>query len=203
MKTNWVERLWIDGPWRIPFQVGEVRFFKSLCKVPAGAHVLEIGCGRGAGARLILKEFLPARIEAIDIDPDMIQRARRSDGKHGADGDRMSFRVADAQDLPFPDASMDAVFNFGIIHHLEDWRRGIREVARVLKPGGLFCFEEIYPALYAGFILRWVLVHPREDRFDGPQYRTELEAAGIRLLEGCRESKYTILGVGRREGRKP
>ncbi len=197
MKTNWVERLWIDGPWRIPFQVHEIRYFKNLCGIAPRARILEIGCGRGAGARMIRREYAPRRIDAIDIDPDMIRRAERHPGAAGDDS--IHFQVADAQHLPFADRSMDAVFNFGIIHHLEDWRQGIREIARVLKPGGLFFFEEIFPALYAGFILRWVLVHPREDRFDGPQYRGELEAAGIRLMEGYRESRYTILGAGRRE----
>jgi len=49
---------------------------------------------------------------------------------------------------------MDAVFNFGIIHHLEDWEKGIQEIARVLVQGGLFYCEEIYPPLYANFLFR-------------------------------------------------
>jgi hypothetical protein len=50
-------------------------------------------------------------------------------------------------------------------------------------------------ALYAGFILRRVLVHPRHDRFHGPQYRAELEANGLRIVPGYRETKYTIVGA--------
>jgi ubiquinone/menaquinone biosynthesis C-methylase UbiE len=199
MKTNWVERLWIDGPWRIPFQAAEVRHFQRLRPVAPGARVLEIGCGRGVGARLVLKAYRPARLDAIDIDPDMIRRAERrlSPGLR----ETIRFQVADAQELPFPDASMDAVFNFGIVHHLEDWRKGIREIARVLKPGGAYCFEEIYPALYAGFILRWVLVHPRHDRFDGPAYRAVITEAGMEILDGSTESKYSIVAVAVKSGR--
>ncbi len=202
MKTNWVERLWIDGPWRIPFQAGEIRRFKALGASMEGGRVLEVGCGRGVGARLILQSFDPARVEGIDIDPDMIRRAQRRVTPPLSS--RLGFRVGDAQSLPFPDHSMDAVFNFGIIHHLEDWRSGIREIARVLKPGGVFCFEEIYPALYAGFLLRWVLVHPRVDRFSGPEYRAALAGAGLELVEGYRETKYTIVGVAvRKNGKNP
>lgn len=193
MVTNVVERLWVDGPWRTVFLAREIRFFRRLCEVPPAARILEIGCGRGAGARLILRSFQPERVEAIDVDPDMVKRAKRWTRPRLAS--RLRFQVADAQALPFADGSMDVVVNFGIIHHLEDWRRGIREVARVLRPGGVFLFEEIYPALYAGFILRSVLVHPRKDRFDGPQYRAAIEGAGLRLVEGFRETKYTILGA--------
>jgi SAM-dependent methyltransferase len=201
MKTNWVERLWIDGPWRIPFQAAEIRHFQRLRPIAPGGHVLEIGCGRGVGARLVQKAYHPARVHGIDIDPDMVRRARRR--VTPALAGVLSFQVADAQELPFPDASMDAVFNFGIIHHLEDWRRGIREIARVLKPGGAYCFEEIYPALYAGFILKWVLVHPRHDRFDGPMYRAEIARAGMDLLDGYTESKYSIVGTAVRDGGRP
>jgi ubiquinone/menaquinone biosynthesis C-methylase UbiE len=201
LKTNWVERLWINGPWRVPFQVAEIRRFRRLRDVPPGARVLEIGCGRGVGARLILEVYAPAHVDGIDIDPDMVRRASRRVTPQLAG--RLDFRVADAQELPFPDSSMDAVFNFGILHHLEDWRRGIREIARVLKAGGVFCFEEIYPALYAGFLLKWVLLHPRRDRFDGPAYRAALAEAGMELLDGYAESKYRIIGAAVRTGRQP
>lgn len=193
MITNVVERLWVDGPWRTAFLMGEIRFFQTLCEVPPAARILEVGCGRGAGARLILKSYSPDSVDAIDVDPAMVKRARRWTRPRLAS--RLRFEVADAQALPFGDGSMDAVFNFGIIHHLEDWRRGIAEIARVLRPGGVFLFEEIYPALYAGFILRSVLVHPRKDRFDGPQFRAALEEAGLHLAEGCHETKYRILGA--------
>jgi SAM-dependent methyltransferase len=197
MITNLVERLWVDGPWRTVFLAREIRFFKELCDVPPAARVLEVGCGRGAGARLILRSFRAEYVHAIDLDPAMVRRAKRWTRPRLAP--RLGFQVADAQALPFGDGSMDVVVNFGIIHHLEDWRRGIREIARVLRPGGLFLFEEIYPALYAGFILRSVLVHPRVDRFDGPQYRAAIEGAGLHLVDGFRETKYTILGAAVRE----
>jgi len=193
MRTNWVERLWIDGPWRTPFQLHELSLFKQYYDLRGASRVLEIGCGRGVGALLILKHFDPAHVEAVDIDPSMIRRAERRISPR-IDG-RINFRIDDAQDLSFPDRSMDAVFNFGIIHHLEDWERGIREVARVLMPGGIFYFEEIYPALYAAPILRHILVHPKENRFDGEQYRAALAREGLSLIDGYRESRYTIIGA--------
>jgi len=193
LKTNWVERLWVDGPWRSAFLIGEVRYFQQVRNLAPGSRILEIGCGNGVGSRLVHKKFAPAHIDAVDIDPDMIRRAVRQ--QRALPSGRVEFAVGDAQQLSFPDAAMDAVFNFGIIHHLEDWNRGIREVSRVLKPGGIFYFEEIYPALYAAPVLRHILVHPRKNRFDGPQYRSALAAAGLRILDGFRESRFAILAV--------
>ncbi len=193
MRTNWVERLWIDGPWRIPFQVRELNIFKRFYDLKGASRVLEIGCGRGVGALLILKHFNPAHIEAVDVDPSMIRRAERRITPE-IEG-RVIFRIDDAQDLSFPNHCMDAVFNFGIIHHLEDWERGIREVARVLVRGGIFYFEEIYPALYAGPVFRHILLHPKENRFDGQQYRAALAREGLSIIDGYLESKYTIIGA--------
>ena len=56
-------------------------------------------------------------------------------------------------------------------------------------------------ALYAAFILKWVLVHPRHDRFDGPAYRAAITEAGMDLVDGYTESKYSIVGVAVRNGR--
>ncbi len=97
--------------------------------------------------------------------------------------------------LPYPDAAFDAVFNYGIIHHLENWQQGVAEIARVLRQGGVFYFEEIYPPLYANPLFIRILDHPRENRFYGPQYRAELEAVGLRLVDGYKESRFGILGA--------
>jgi ubiquinone/menaquinone biosynthesis C-methylase UbiE len=189
MKVNWPEALWVNSPLRYLVQRREIGFFRRTRELEPGARVLEIGCGRGAGAELIRRTFHPAWIEGVDLDPRMIGLALRRRLPETA------FRVADAQSLPYPDGCMDAVFNFGIVHHLEDWRKGLREIHRVLKPDGCFYFEEIYPDLYANAVLRHLLRHPREDRFRGPEFRGELLAAGLQLLAGYKESRYRILAV--------
>ena len=197
MKVNWPERIWVNSPLRLLIQARESRFFKRLRDLPPASSCLEIGCGRGAGVRLIFKVFKPARIDALDIDPVMIGLAVRK--QPSWTWNHQFFIVGDAQQLPYPDGSMDAVFNFGIIHHLEDWQDGIGEIARVLKNGGGFYFEEIYPALYANVLLGRLLVHPTENRFHGPEFRAALAAEGLRLLPGYRETRFGILGVAVKE----
>jgi ubiquinone/menaquinone biosynthesis C-methylase UbiE len=181
MKVNLPERLFVNSPFRYLIQQREIRFLKRLRDLKAGTRCLEIGCGHGAGARILLKVSVMIRL-ASRRQPDWT-------------GDQLLFLVGDAEQLPYADVSMDAVFNFGIIHHLEDWEQGIREVARVLKNGGGFYFEEIYPALYANAITRRLLDHPTENRFHGPEYRAALRAEGLRLLPGYKETRFGILGV--------
>ena len=197
MKVNWPERLWVNSPLRYLIQQQEARFFKKMRNLEPGARCLEIGCGRGAGARIILKTFQPSRLDGLDVDPLMIRLASSRQPQWTVD--RLQFLVGDAQRLPYTDGSMEAVFNYGIIHHLEDWKQGIREIARVLKAGGGFYFEEIYPALYANAITSRLVVHPTENRFHGPEYRAALQNEGLQLLAGYKETRFAILGVAVKE----
>ena len=199
MKVNWPERMWVNSPVRLLVQRHETLFFKKLRKIGPGASCLEIGCGRGAAVELIIKAFGPRRIHASDIDPDMIRIAvfKQAPRHQG----RVLHLVADAQYLPYPDGCMDAVFNYGILHHLEDWRLGIGEIARVLKSEGGFYFEEIYPPLYANFLFRRILAHPKEDRFHGSEYRAALKDSGLHLLPRYKENRFGIVGVAVKEGR--
>lgn len=197
MKTNWPERMWVNSPVRLLIQEREALFFRKLRDLPPGGDCLEIGCGRGAAVPLIAKTFHPARIDALDLDPEMVRLARRRVGT-GVAGLAME---ADAQALPYRAGSFDAVFNFGILHHLEDWRGGLKEVSRVLRVGGRFYFEEIYAPLYANFLFRRLLAHPREDRFRGPGFRAALADAGLRLVEGFVENRFFILGTALKDER--
>ena len=197
MKVNWPERIWVNSPVRRYIQKREARFFKRLRNMPAGGRCLEIGCGRGVGAVIIGETFAPARIDALDIDPEMLSLARHEQTTRRVAG--LTFLAADAQTLPYRDGSFDAVFNYGIVHHLEDWQSGIREVSRVLKPGGVFYFEEIYPPLYANLLFRYLLDHPRENRFHGPEFRAFLHSCELCLLPGFKESRFAILGVAIKE----
>ena len=158
-----------------------------------GGVVLEIGCGRGAAAGLILKQFRPARIYATDVDAEMIEKATR----YLPDSLRRQIflAVADVSLLPMKSGALDAVFGFGVIHHVPDWRLALSEIARVLKPGGIYFIEELYPSLYQNFITRHILLHPVGNRFRGPDLRQALAAVNLPLKEAIEASKLGILGV--------
>ena len=98
-----------------------------------GLRILEVACGTGILTRRLL-EALPddAEVIATDLNQAMVDYARGAVGEEG-----VTWQVADAQDLPFPDESFDVVLcAFGFMF-LPDKAQGFGEVRRVLKPGGL------------------------------------------------------------------
>ena len=193
MEVNWPERFYCRSFVRKIAQWREVSFFRAAHPIPPGAKVLEIGCGDGGGAAIFARSFAPSLYHGLDVDPAMVTIA--AGRRKGPAWDNRLFVLGDAEHLPYPDAAFDAVVNFGIIHHLPDWRRGVAEVARVLRPGGVFYFEEIYPPLYANPLFRRILAHPRENRFHGPEFRAALAEEGLSLRPGYHESSLFILGV--------
>lgn len=117
---------------------------------------------------------------AIDLDPDMIARARERLAPYG---ERVIVQVGDAERIDLPDAAVDAVFDFGIIHHIPSWRKAVSEVHRVLRDGGRFFFEEVTSYALDRWIYRTFLDHPSEDRFGPFGFVSELERVGLAVGE--------------------
>ncbi len=197
MLMNWPERVWIYSPLRVFFQKREVRNWLRLALPEPNSRALEIGCGLGKGAQLAVDLMGFAHVSAFDLEAKLVRWAdRRLPSRYQH---RIAFYVGDAQDLPFEGEHFDCVLNFGIIHHVLDWRRAISEVARVLRPAGLFYFEEIYPPLYAGALLKRMLRHPRVDRFHAPEFLACLSDNGLDLVQGVNTtSPYGIVGAARK-----
>ena len=104
----------------------------------AGKHVLEVGAGRGGGASLVARSLRPARVVAADFSPSAVALAQR---RHAV-VPNLEFRVGDAEQLPFADAEFDVVLNVESSHCYGNVARFIAEVARVLKPGGVFSMAD-------------------------------------------------------------
>jgi ubiquinone/menaquinone biosynthesis C-methylase UbiE len=98
--------------------------------------VLDVGCGTG---RLLEKAgglWPTARLLGVDPAPGMIEVARRRIPQ-------ATIEVAGAEALPLPDASVDLVLTCVSLHHWKDRGQGLREAARVLRPGGQLCLADI------------------------------------------------------------
>jgi SAM-dependent methyltransferase len=102
---------------------------------PAGAQVLEVGCGPGHLSIRLARHGL--EVTGLDLDPAMIARARANTDRAGNRGGRRpSFLVGDVAALAFPDRSFDLVVSTLSMHHWADPTAGLTEIGRVLRPGG-------------------------------------------------------------------
>jgi len=100
--------------------------------------ILEIGCGRGAFAAALAMQFPNARVTALDPSERAITKAQGRFVQHT----NIQFVEGFAEQLPVPDNSVDLAFANLSFHHWEDKQKGLGEVARVLKPGGLFILND-------------------------------------------------------------
>jgi ubiquinone/menaquinone biosynthesis C-methylase UbiE len=180
MLLNRIEKAMMNNPIRATVQRRfEARRFITLGGKLNGGRVLEIGCGRGVGAEILLSELGAASVDAFDLDPDMVRRASERLARHG---NRVRLWVGDAAQIEAGDNTYDAAFDFGIIHHVPEWRKAVREAYRVLRPGGRFYAEEVLRDFISHPLWRRVLDHPQQDRFDHHGFVEELRSQGFDVV---------------------
>ena len=109
------------------------KFF--LTYLQSGMTLLDCGCGPGAITLGLAEAVAPGRVEGIDLEPTMIERAIAISQERHAE--RVHYQVADIRELPFPDGSFDAVYSSAVLEHLPDPVQAFQEIHRVLKPEGL------------------------------------------------------------------
>jgi ubiquinone/menaquinone biosynthesis C-methylase UbiE len=180
MRLNAFETALMNNPLRAAIQRRfEGRRLLAMGGRLRGGRALEVGCGRGVGVELILDLFGAAEVDAFDLDPRMVERARvRLGGRRAA----IRLWVGDAAAIAAPDAHYAAVFDFGIVHHVTDWRAALHEMHRVLRPGGRLYAEEVFERFLVSPVWRHLLEHPREDRFDADRFQRGLGEAGFRVV---------------------
>lgn len=150
----WHDRLDVDeqadSPWH-----RLVRQHLQPASDLAGARLLEIGCGRGGFSCWLARQpQRPSEIVAADFSETAIQKGREYAERTGIPGIR--WESANIQNLPFAEDSFDTVVSCETIEHVLDPARAVRELARVLKPGGrLFLTTPNYLGtlgLYRGYL---------------------------------------------------
>lgn len=120
----------------------EVPLLLRALRIPRGGRVLEIGCGRGVALPVLAERLTPFALTGVDIDPMALEIAAR---RLRAARVAATLLEADIRELPLESASVDLVVDFGTCYHVsgggDGARIALREVARVLRPGGLFVHE--------------------------------------------------------------
>jgi ubiquinone/menaquinone biosynthesis C-methylase UbiE len=118
--------------------------------LPSDALVLDLGCGAGTYCRFLRKKGF--RIIGLDYSFPMLQRARKLQGD-----EKIQFLNGEAYNLPLSDQSVDAIVCIGVLQTLTDERRAIKEIHRILRPGGI-CFLDGINALGLNELIRWKTV---------------------------------------------
>ena len=147
----------------------------ELMNIPSNARVLDVGCGSGWATRLMAEKAEGGRVVGIDIADEMISIARDTSAQFSS----VEFRVASAEKLPFQDREFSHAFSMESLYYYADVLVALKEIKRVLEPGGLFVavidlYEENQPSH------QWI------DQLKVPvhllsvqQYRSLLERAGF------------------------
>jgi ubiquinone/menaquinone biosynthesis C-methylase UbiE len=133
-----------DEPDRFPIQL----YHRTATQVDlAGKKVLEVSCGHGGGASYLMRTLHPASYTGLDLNTIGIEFCRK---RHNLPG--LDFVQGNAESLPFPDQSFDAVINVEAAINYQNASRFFAEVERVLRPGGHFLYADIR---YADGIAAW------------------------------------------------
>lgn len=197
MRLNSFEFFLMNNPVRAASQ----RWFEAprLIGPPgilAGARVLEIGCGRGIGIEILLS-LGAAQVVGFDLDPKMISLAQKRTERYG---NRVQVFIGDAEKVELPDNSFDAVVDFGILHHVSGWRKALAEVARLLKPGGVFYFEDIFRRFTYMLLVRMLTDHPLDTQFTADDFRVGIEQAGMKVVKWRQPGDLLVIGQALKAG---
>jgi 2-polyprenyl-6-hydroxyphenyl methylase/3-demethylubiquinone-9 3-methyltransferase len=139
--------LWWDDDFgefsSIRFFVNPVRYsyFKRVLQregARPGATVLDVGCGGGILAEEFARDGF--QVTGVDPAPESVAAAR---AHAAASGLSITYKIGSGERLPFPDAAFDYATCCDVLEHVDDVERVIGEIARVLKPGGLFFYDTI------------------------------------------------------------
>jgi ubiquinone/menaquinone biosynthesis C-methylase UbiE len=167
-----------------------------------GMRLLDVGCGPGSITVGLAEVVAPGEVVGLDIQPAQIERARALAAERGQGNAR--FETGDAYQLPFPDASFDAAFTNTLLSHLQEPLRALREMHRVLRPGGVLCAADIdtdsiivappLPDVVAGLALfQRLRAYRRGATNDVRQRRAHLIAAGFDRVSG--DAYLTVSGT--------
>ena len=115
--------------------------------IKRGMKLLELGCGSGAFTPFVAKALgEQGKLYAVDIQPKMLEQLERKLARpENQDLTNIELIQASAYELPFEENSLDLAYLVTVLHEIPDRDRALREIKRVLKPGGILAVTEFLP----------------------------------------------------------
>lgn len=150
--------------------------------LPAGTRaprrILDAGCGPGVSLPLLDRHFRPESIVALDIDPAEIERSRRQSPLCSC---RIELCQGDAARLELADASVDMVLCHQTLHHVVRQETVLREIYRVLAPGGTLLLAESCRDFIQSTPVRMLFRHPNEVQKTATEYQQLVRQVGFKF----------------------
>ncbi len=152
-------------------------------KLRADMRVLDVGCGIGGAARFLAAE-IGCQVEGIDLTPEYIAVAKTLTVMTGLT-DKVSFQTASALDMPFEGAAFDAAITIHVAMNIAARAELYGEIARVLKPGAVFCNYDVMKKNGEDLIFPVPWAETAETSFltSADDMRALLDSAGFEVLE--------------------
>lgn len=159
-----------------------------LPELEPGMTLLDVGCGPGSITRGLAARLAPGAVVGIDLSEETLEAARQDAQARGLAN--LRYEAGSVYALPFPDGAFDVVYAHQVLQHLRERDAALREMLRVLRPGGLVAVRDVDWATAAywppdPWIDRFIEVHMRtwyrnggEPRM-GRRLRALLNAAGL------------------------
>lgn len=107
----------------------------------AGMRVLDVGCGPGSITRGLAERVAPGEVVGLDLSKETLEAARRDAAARGLTN--LRYEEGSVYALPFPDASFDVAYAHQVLQHLREREVALREMLRVLRPGGLLAIRDV------------------------------------------------------------
>lgn len=136
----------VDDPIALLRAENKVKAPWILSRIPKSSVILDVGCGAG----FLTNQLALAGHEVTGVD---LSESSLKVAAHYDQTKTVTYKVANAYELPFSDASFDVLCAMDFLEHVEDPARAIQEFARVLKPGGKFFYHTFNRNLVAWFVI--------------------------------------------------